>query len=371
MANIGNKIINYTLSKLFFPKVIMVDNPGITYSYVDRKFGTPKAKRRMIWHFEDIIVNLQLEATKELGIEKTSELWYKIGKDVGMRYISFSGMKKAPSFLLGSILKYIFKTLYSSGQSFAEKISFDSSKKELVIEGSNNIFCRKTGDGSFTAGLVSSIISCLVGKNIEAVAYCKCPNHCNIIAKPSNKKRYIPNRKRLEPDDIYFKLNFPTKIIFSKKDVSFRDMIKFKKIQFDKGGKFNFKNKALIPAECGMVGIIADRYINNGIKGVFSKGVVQGAEKLAIELLPEKETPIIKLRKILDIYCAFGNGIPSYGLIKNVLRIHFRFAPYTKFGSYYSALALNGFINVAFKKKFKLKEIKFDKFSSSVTFTYY
>jgi len=365
-----NKIINYTLNKLFFPKVVVIDRPGIIISKTSSKYSSKESKKRIIWCFEDITVNLQLRTVKALGKEKSGELWYRIGKDIGTKYLLMSGAKKIPSFLFNFIIKYIFTGFYGSGQSFAKKVNFNRGKRELIIEGRNNIVCRKTADGSFTAGLISGIISFLRGKNIEAETYCDCPNHCKIIANPNNKRRYIPDRKKLFLDPLYFKINFPKRIIHHAKLSSFSDMIKFKKIKFDKEGKFTFRDKALLLGEIGMLDIIANHFIDIGLKELLDKSVIEAAEKLATELLPKKEKPLIKLQRILNLFCAFGNGIPRYNLTKNTLYIRFKFAPYTNYSFYYQALVLNGFINIIFDRNFKLKNREFNKLNSSITLKY-
>jgi len=189
-------IRDYLFNKLFFPKVVRINRPGIIYNYVNTRFGGLGAKKRTIWHFEDIVVNLQLETIKELGEEKTQELFYKIGKDVATSYMLLSKTKKTASLFLPSIINYIFKTMVVGGFSVAEDIKYDHKKKSLILKGSNNMVCRKSRISSTTSGLVSGFISFLVEENIEAKAKCqKCPESCFIVANKNIKENYLVNLK--------------------------------------------------------------------------------------------------------------------------------------------------------------------------------
>jgi DNA topoisomerase IB len=92
-------IKSYILNKLFFPKVVVIDKPGMFYSETSKKYGKSTSRKRQIWHFEDISVNLYLETAKRLGEEKAGELWYKIGKETSVGYLLFTKIKKMPNLL--------------------------------------------------------------------------------------------------------------------------------------------------------------------------------------------------------------------------------------------------------------------------------
>ena len=87
-------IQKYLFNKLFFPKVVIIDKPGIIINKTIGKFGKEGTKTRVIYIFEDIYSELQLETIKDLGKDKTDLLWYKIGKDVIIRYFFLAKMKK-------------------------------------------------------------------------------------------------------------------------------------------------------------------------------------------------------------------------------------------------------------------------------------
>ena len=61
-----NDIRDYLFNKLFFPKVVVIDKPGIIYNTVANKLSGKETKKRIVWYFEDVIVNLQLETIKKL-----------------------------------------------------------------------------------------------------------------------------------------------------------------------------------------------------------------------------------------------------------------------------------------------------------------
>ena len=57
-------IKDYILAKLFFPRLVIIDKPGIIISEAARKYGHVSSRKRIVFHFEDIIINLQLETMK-------------------------------------------------------------------------------------------------------------------------------------------------------------------------------------------------------------------------------------------------------------------------------------------------------------------
>ncbi|MBD3249292.1 hypothetical protein GF336_04570 [Candidatus Woesearchaeota archaeon] len=363
---IENRIINYTLSKLFFPKVVVIDKPGVIYTKQDRLFGNPITRRRIVYYFEDILVELHKETVKQIGPKKTAELWYKIGKDVGTRFLLLSKVRKPNHLLIQPILDHIFAGLRSGGQSFAKKVKFNPRKKTLVLEGDNNVFCRKTGDGSFFAGLISGIMSFLVGENIETETRCNCPANCRIIADPKFKKKYIPDFSELAIDKKYFKMNFPVPISIPGNSPSFSDMIRFKKIRFNKRGKPTYSNKAIIPGEPGMVGITYLR-MSKSIKNI-DKILTKSSEKLANDIFKNKFSTPKKIKETLNLLCVLGYGIPSYRNLKEELEISFKFPPYSKYNYDFQARILNGFLNAVYNRRLRL--IKYEKTTNKIIFLY-
>lgn len=348
---------DFIFGKMFFPKVAVIDKPGIIISKSSSKYGGRESKRRNVWIFEDTLANLQLETIKEIGKEKTDELWYKIGKDASTRYLLLAKVKKVPDFLFPLIIEYIFNNLRTAGLSAAEKIEYK--KDAVTLRGKDNVICRKSNVGSLMSGVVSGIVSCLKGYNIEADSICNnCPNKCSIILSEKIRKKYIPRIARLIPAKDYYILNFLLYNKFKTTMFSFSDLYKFKKIWVDKSGKFFYLNLNILPIEIGWCGLASYHYEKINRIDVFKKGIVEESEKIARTLLNEIPTIAKKIETILNILCAFGWGIPYYKKEDNVIIFDFVCPPITEYGFLYYALVLNGILNYCFNKKFSIKNIK-------------
>jgi len=116
---------HYMFFNLFLPKVITIDKPGVIYNFVNKKFGGVSAKRRALFYFEDIFVDIQKETIYFLGKKKATEIWYKIGKDSGTRYTLFGKSKRIPNFLLPNIVNYILTSLLNGGLGAARNYYYD------------------------------------------------------------------------------------------------------------------------------------------------------------------------------------------------------------------------------------------------------
>ncbi len=353
----GDNFKDYWVRKLLFPKKVLIDEPGVITNCVMRKYGGVKSRQRMVFFFEDILVNLQKKSEIELGHKDVCEMWYEVGKDVGARYLLLSGIKKVPHFLFGIVFDYIFSGFYGGGQSFAKRFTFDIKNMEFLFEGSNNILCRKTANGHFSAGVVSGIISFVIGKNIEATTSCVCPGACRISVNKNNKEKYILSKTRLLPDFNYLKFNFPAHGLHERNAYSFNDMVKFNKIKLIQG-KWTIEGEFLIPGEVGMLGIINDAFVKRGIGEVFDSGVVEGAEVLAKKLLME-ENVNINFKKIAILFSALGMGTIKFKF-KDKIEVRIKSPPYSKYGFNYIIFFLNGFVNVAVGRTMHLVSKKFD-----------
>jgi len=126
-------IRDYIFNKIFAPRTFIIDQPGIIYNVLAKKYGRGESKKRIIWYFEDTLANLQIATIKKLGFEKTNKLWYEIGKDTGLRYLLLSKAKTPPQFLTSTILNYILSANRAGGMSIAEKINYKN--KKLTLEG--------------------------------------------------------------------------------------------------------------------------------------------------------------------------------------------------------------------------------------------
>lgn len=348
----------YLFNKIFFPKVAMIDRPGIIINKTSRKFGGKVSQKRTIFHFEDIFANLQLETISKLGRKQNSEIYYKIGKDLGIRYMILANAKRPSKFLLPFIIKILFEMIKSNGSTVTNNVNFDNNKNSLTLKGSNNIICRKTGDNSFFAGIFSSIFSFLVGENIEAEGYCNCPANCKIIIDPRIKQKYTPKMSNLKLIRNYNQINFPE----MKKTIngldSFKDFMRFKRIKFEKDEKFNFMGKTIIPTEQSMPDFIADHYIKIEREDILKKGIINAAEKLAEDILKESSSKKEKIELMIKMLSALGWGIPYYRKMGEKITFSLLYPPISGYNPIYNALVIKGFLNHIFNKKFRVKEIK-------------
>jgi len=359
---------DFFINKIIFPNVLITDRPGVIISKTLGIFGN--RKRRMIYDFEDIFASLQRETLAELGNGRASDLFYKIGKDVGTQYSFFFSKQKIPTLFLQSFINYTFSRLASVGMSFAKFISFDPKNISLVLEGEENIICRQTGNASMFAGLVSGVLSSLCGENIEAEAKCiDCSKKCRIEANRDISVKYLPSLKEIAPLKNYDSLNFPSKINLPSKLPALNDFYNFKKI-IHKDTKFYFKGRVLFFSEANMPGIVAKNYEDN--KKLFENATIKSAESLALDLFRETGKTKNKLNYLQGLLSAFGWGVPYYYKREsNQVIFKFLYSPINRYGSLYQALELNGFLNAIFNKKFRIKslETKYNPVVTEITYS--
>ncbi len=342
------------ISDLFLPKFGIIDRPGMIISRTSRRFGGQESQKRQIFYFEDTLANLQLETIKEIGKEKTAELWYRIGRDMGARYSLLSKARVVPKFLRPMVINFLVNMCSAAGLSI-KSIEYDNKNSSLILKSSDTLICRKSGIETFIPGVISSAMSILFGEKIEAKTECNnCNENCKIIASPEIKEKYTPNIEKLKPLENYNELNFPKEIRAQGKLYSFSDLINFKIARIDSSGRFYLNNSALIPVEVGLSGIISEHYLNINYKHLLERGLIGGAEKTAKDILKSKATED-KLEELKGILCAFGWGIPYYKLSDEKITFNFVHPPITRFGFLYQALELNGFLNYIFGKKLKIK----------------
>ncbi|MBW2974160.1 hypothetical protein KY366_00430 [Candidatus Woesearchaeota archaeon] len=348
--------VDYLLYKLFFPKTVTIDKPGIIYNFVDRKFGSKKSRKRIIWYFEDVIVSLQLETIKALGKEKSAELWYRIGKDSALRYVLLSSPKKAPSFLVPKILQYTFMVFRSAGMSFAENIEYESKNLSLTATGCNNVICRKSGDASVFAGLMSGIASSLVGKNLEASADCiSCPSSCKIRLNRSIRKKHLPDLEDLRPSKRYEKVNFPGSMKIPPNHYSFSDLLRFKKIQVDrKQGKVSLYGLTIIPTEIGLSGILISHYLKDN-KALLEASIISSAEKIAGKI-SSGNSPKERLHAALKMLSALGWGFIHLKEEKKEVIADLLYPPINKHNSLYPVYLVNGFLNHYLGRRYAIEK---------------
>ncbi len=346
---------NFFINKILFPKILLINQPGIITS---KSFGMGKSNsRRMTYNFEEILSGLQLETMNQLGAEKSSELFYKIGKEVGIQYQFFLGRKKFPRFLKKRVIEYFFTRLSSVGMSFGKKVIFNEKNNSLILEGKDSLICRKTGNSVMFAGLVSGVLSFIIGKNIEAEVKCSnCSKSCKIIANENIPLRYIPSLEELKLSKDYEKLNFPIRLTSKHKISSLDKLYSFNKIVVTKDGKSYFDSKALFFSEINMLELVAKNYLEEN-KKILEKGIIESSKKVADYLLRNLNNSEEKLNYFLEILGSFGAGIPRIIKDKRKIVIKLLYPPITNYGILYRVLEINGFLNSVYKKNFKLSEI--------------
>ena len=299
-----------------------------------------------------------METVKKIGKKKTDDLWYRIGKESGTRYSLFVGKRKIPSSVLPLIIQHVFNTLASVGMTFAKDVKYSNFDNSFFASGENCVVCNKTQSGFFMAGLVSGILSMILDKDIGAKPCCtNCPNGCKIIASPNIKDECKMNLDELRPSLDYSKLNFPLmNHRLSDEFKSFSDLLKFKQITVDERGCMNFKNQVLVPTEIGLTQLSFRNYSKIGLENFYKKSLIRISENLAQSFFNGSNSPLEKIKSLKIILSAFGWGLLFYKRDKNKVIFKFQNPPISKFGSLYRALILNGFINIIFNKKFKIKK---------------
>lgn len=355
-------VLKNFFDEFLFPKIMIIDRPGIIINKSIRKFGGESTRTRIIYHFEDISKNLYLETKRKLGKEEADFLWYKIGKDMATRYFLFSKKKKISNILMPFIIEHIFKTFSGVGLNFSKNVNYNQTKKSLIATGRNCVICKEIGTGHIAAGLTSGVLSSLNNINIEAEPACtNCPNNCRIIASPKIKKKYIPNFEKLKPIKNYDKLNFPEKESSeAARFQSFSDFLKFKKITVDKQNNFfYFCDKIIVPSEMGSPGIVLKNYLECNQEKLFQESVIKTTEGIMEDILKHQKTTKNKIKILCNIISAFGWGIPFHKKIKNQVIFEFLYPPINNENdSLFRALILNGYLNGIYNKKFKIHYLK-------------
>ena len=352
-------IKQFILRKLFFPKVAVIDQPGIIYNVLSRKYGGKKSRKRIIFLFEDMFIEIQKEAIAQLGKEKASELFYKLGKDLGVSFMLLGNAKKVPSFLLPEVMAYIANNFRGGGFSIADNLDIDIKQKRIIFSGKNNLICRKTSDPSFFVGVASGVLSLLLGKNVEAVSKCSnCPNECKVIVKEDLPKRYVPDIRKLMPDKKYELMNFPSDGETVSNLMSFHKLIKFKKINISESGKFQLNDFTIFPAPPQFTCLTMKHFEEIGRRDILNNALFKSADKLINTLAKEIPGHHDKIKIIKSLILALGWGIPDCQKKGDIIKFYVRYPPFDKSDFHYQALQLNAFLSSVFKKKLRLIKLK-------------
>ncbi|NPE26664.1 hypothetical protein HNV12_01515 [Methanococcoides sp. SA1] len=357
-------IRKHILENLFFPKKVVIDRPGVIINQIARRYSKIRVRHRIIFFFEDIVARVQLKTLEEIGAEKTNELWYKIGKDFGVRYLLLANAKRPPVFLTDDVLNYMLAGFRSGGFSVAENIFHDEKNKSLILEGGNNLFCRKSGIGACSSGLISAIFSFLHGENIEGLMTDCSPDYSKIVLNPKWNSTYVPNISDIEPAKDYEKKNFSI-ASGSSKLASFREFVNFKKIKIDSFGKFNLMGKSVVPMECGFLGLMMRHYDDIGLGDFLRKLIIDFSREIAKDILNDIETYADKIKFVKNMFSALGWGILHIRKKEKCIFVDLLCPPVTRFNFTGSDLVLNGFLDVIFDKKVGIVDTKHHKCGSS------
>jgi len=145
-------IKKHFFKKFVFPKILVLDKPGLIISRNFNNLNKEAHNMRIVYSFEDFYVNLYFDTLKKLGEEKTNELWYKMGKDLGIRYFLFNGLVDFPFFKINLAKTYFVLPNPPFFKIFGALLS-----DYLSLENIINIFC--------TASIIISIFELFV--NLE------------------------------------------------------------------------------------------------------------------------------------------------------------------------------------------------------------
>ena len=349
------------ITKVYFPRNVIIDRPGIIINKLSQKYSPEAPRKRIAYYFEDVFVRLQLNTINKLGEEKAKEFFYKVGKEIGARYMLLSKIRAAKQFPLSTIIESIFSNLRANGMSVCSKILFNRNRKTFILSGKDNIIWRKTKDGSIFGGIVSGIFSCLFNENLEAEDEFLEDETCVIFVNKNIKEKHVLNLKEIFPMKEYEKLNFPENIVFHNTPnlFSFSDLIKFNKISIKPDGKHYVGNRIIFPGEIGMMELISEHYKNAGEFSIFKDSVISESENIYPNIFESEGDIHKRLRDIGNLLSALGWGIPSCRFEKDKTFFTFIYPPVCKYGFNYLPFVLNGFINIATGKTHYLKKTKF------------
>ena len=361
-----NRLKEYWINKLLFPKIFIMDKPGVIISTSSKFFGCGSIKKRSIYHFRKIFYDLLLESVKEFGKEKALDFFYRIGKDLGTGFLVVNKAKRVPDFLLPSVMNSIckivsytgsigFKGLYflKDGSCVFDKLSIDK-------YGVNDIFC---------AGVYSGILSFLSGKNFDVVkSSLDVCSSSGVVISPMKNSKHIPNLNDFILPEEYFNVNIILNCHKTNRP-SFSDLLKFGKIKM-RNSEIYYENVPIFSTEQSMFDLISQYYFKEGFGDFFKKKVVEISENYIKEIIDENFSPKKNLDKILNLLCAFGWGIPEYNISKDGINIIFACAPISMSPPIYRALIINGFLNFIFSSKYILEENISSLKSSRVKFFY-
>ncbi len=338
--------------KFVFPRILIIDRPGLIVSKNFNNLNSRAHKMRVVYNFEDFYVNLYFDTLKKLGKEKTEKMWYKMGKDLGIRYFLFNGLTSFPFSKVTLALKYFQAMFIMIGMGFCKNLNYNISTKKYIFWGNNNIITRKTKNTSYIEGILAGVLSFITKENLESKGfYDEFSGEGKIIVDKKFPQRYSPDFLSLKIDSRY-KFNFyqPNKITSNLH--SFSDLLKFKIIQIDEGKKFYFGKYSLLPTEISLIEIIAKTYFDMGEGELFRRSTIKFIKNLCFDIFKNFGDANKKMKFFRNIISAFGFGEIYFRKEGNNIRVDFLNFIFTEFGLYYLKSFINGFVNYFYEGEY-------------------
>ncbi|MDP7492212.1 MAG: hypothetical protein QGG26_04520 [Candidatus Undinarchaeales archaeon] len=325
----------------------------------------------MVFNWERVLADVEIAAIKTLGKDEAEGIFYRTGKELGLRYMYFGG-RAVPSFLAPRVVRYLFSTWKTTGFTIAENLEFDPVDKRLVLNGDDNYICRFSGGGSLFAGFAAGILTYIYGIEFEGVIT-KCSGRgddgCELISQPRENGgmsyTYTVDVEDIKPVKGYDGRNFISTT--SKERIpSITDLIKQKKVVHDKEtSRFSLGGECIIPIEVGFTGMLLKNIEEQGAEFDVRMEIVDSARAIGKDQFPPRvpeSTNLVKLRSILS---SFGYGLPFISVKKDRVVIDLLNPPYSGFGFQWNILVIQGLLSSILDSSLNLEEVK-EKRSSTV-----
>jgi hypothetical protein len=344
-------IKKYIFKKLIFPKVFVIDKPGLIYSKNFSFISHRAYNVRVVYTFEDAYVNLYFDTVKKIGVEKTNELWYKIGKDVATRYLLLN-KGDFPLSKIPEAIKHFQEVFNGVGMSFLENVEYNLEKKIFIFWGENNVICRKIGNASLMAGIISGLISFILKENLEAESFCEvCPNGCKLIVRPGIETKYMPDFSKLKVDSKYY-LNFYDFDKFQSNLASFSNFLKFNLVNLTDKNKFSFINQTIIPSEISLPEIFAFNYKIDNYGKIFETSIINFSYNFSKNYLSQVMDEIEQSKLFRNLISAFGFGELYLRKEGKLIKAEFLKPIFINFELIFIRSIINGFLNFFYGTNF-------------------
>lgn len=350
------EIRKYILERLYFPHVLSVDTPGLILHKKIALFGGRDVVTRSILTFEETYVDLFLDTIKEIGEEKTSQLWYRIGKDFMYRYFGFyKGFSRSRG-NIRRMMDYFCKHFSSTGMSIFNNYNYDLSKEKFVFYGIDCVIYRHTNDASYLEGAISGMVSCLLNKNVEAkMIFDKNVGACRIVADSSISERYLVSDKKISEISVVpiIKGNHS----FSSNLSTFYDFLKFGIVKIDNSKKLSFKEKTIVPVEMGLPMIFFLNYRDLGLEKLYADSVVSSFEKIFRNIFSNQKSEEDKILAFRNIVSAFGWAESFFSRQGKSVKVSFLNPFFYRRIPSIVQYVFNAFLNYLYNKKFVIDSV--------------